>query len=525
MTTTYIKAPDSLALQGVQLPRSRAVDEYFQMQQRYMEWWPWITGEAINELDKTVKTSSGDYPEKYPLKLNPIQWVVQKHSEILWGETPDNASSLVTFNFRKMDKTTDEMCEKVSDFINLVWTENNGAELQSRGGFHSQFLGGCVYKVAWDPTNERLQTRIRLEEIPVDVFIPIPDGSNPWVLLECYIMKYISPEDAYAKFGIRPIEGTYQVLYVEHWTRDKYEILVDGKIPTMNVKGVDIVQSGPNPWGRPPFVYIPHYTRPSGFYGISHVSSLVGLTKELNARSADMGDLVQTQSGNFRWIRNSTRQKAVDLPDGTQIIDIGQRIPGGADPETGLVEPPKVTGAAHEQLLDDLLGYTKWDSAVPGVAWGEDEGSQRSAMTLAFRMYPLTSHIKRERNMFTIGLNEINRLILELAAAKIPDMRLLGKDFGITEEALNLFPVIKWYPMTPRDRLDLVNEVTVRKSVGLISRKRALEMFSDGEDIIEEMKLIEEDMKQEQELAVKAKQAEAQVGATAAKATTKEAVE
>lgn len=110
--------------------------------------------------------------------------------------------------------------------------------------------------------------------------------------------------------------------------------------------------------------------------------------------------------------------------------------------------------------------------AVPPVAVGEDEGSQRSSLTLITRMFPIKSHIATERWLWTNGMHQLGRMALQMARIKqIGDLK------GLDVRAIAV--TSKWAPMLPRDRAELVNEMVQRQGVGHIHPKQALEQYED----------------------------------------------
>jgi len=142
------------------------------------------------------------------------------------------------------------------------------------------------------------------------------------------------------------------------------------------------------------------------------------------------------------------------------------------------------------------------DAFVPAVADGEDEGSQRSALTLAFRMWPLTSHIRAERHYWTEGLNILAELALTVLAVKNPT-RTNSKDIdeGISKIGLQHLGHIKrqeWAPILPRDRAELVNELVMRAGAGHISLEEALTQYGDIENVQEELERIDGEARERQ---------------------------
>jgi len=154
------------------------------------------------------------------------------------------------------------------------------------------------------------------------------------------------------------------------------------------------------------------------------------------------------------------------------------------------MQTSSVNGDIHQKLPRQIMEMIQRDGATPNITWGEDEGSQRSAITLAFKMWPLTSHIRKERAMWAEGFRQLNDIIV----------RWLGvlKTNNLPENAADYLSFTKWEPMTPRDRLDLVNEVVTLYSVHLLSQKRAVQLLNRGEDVAEELAEIKKDMEEAQ---------------------------
>lgn len=518
--TRPLDSPANLAIPN--LPPTDAVRDWQTKLGEYTEWWKWITGEALGATDPSAaKSPDGSYPLLYPLGINPIWWICDRHASSLFGEVPDDADGMVDFTYKTPDGENSDVADDASDFVSTVWEESHAKEIQRKGAFLSQFLGGCIYRVQWAPEDPLLSYGIRVQHIVPDYVLLIPDANDPWRIYEAWMMYWISPQEARSKYGITVDPtgmATPRVLYTEHWTQKRYEIIVNGQIPFY--KGTnDMVMSGDNPFGEIPFVYIPHYVRTNGFYGYSHVPSLVGLTKEVNSRVADVGDFVQDNSDSMYWGRNLTGSfKARKLPNQKDLVDIGMTPPGADPPEIDRINTPSNSGTVHTTLPEMLETYMQMDGSTPDVALGKDKGaSQRSALTLAFRMWPLTSHIHSERAFWAEGLKSINRLILKLAMAKG-----LGE---ISPEMLKMRCKTEWFPITPRDRKEIVDEAVLRKGSGIISTRRAVEMLAQGEDIEEELRLIDEDAKKASDMQTQAQAAKQNLTQTATPiASTKDAM-
>jgi hypothetical protein len=127
-----------------------------------------------------------------------------------------------------------------------------------------------------------------------------------------------------------------------------------------------------------------------------------------------------------------------------------------------------------EKLNDQLYQHFRREAFIPAVADGEDEGSQRSALTLAMRMWPLLSHTSMERVYWTDALSLLDGMIL-----RIGKEHSLG---GITEELLGMRIERRWAPMLPRDREVFINELVNRAGGNLGSIKHLLSLLDDIED-------------------------------------------
>lgn len=446
----------------------------------YSNWWYWYDDKALEQLTGAKKDKL-----LFPLKLNPIRWVAHKHASGLFGEVAeDSADSLVGFRYRNMEGKTDPKTASVENTIATIWAESNGAEIQAENALISQVLGGCVFKVGYWP--DPLQSfPYRITSVMPDFFYPIWDSEDKWKLHEAFVGYYITPEEAYTKYGVKVSGNVPRTVYVEHWTKEKFEIRVDGKVPRIyGSEGVSTELRGVNKYGFVPFVYIPHRYRAGMYYGKSHTPGLIGIVEEINARMADRGDKIRIQSQDVNWavnVRASMQERDIA---GRKFIMLGNSMPDGkSEPKTGVLETSSAAESAGHQFTSDLWEMIQHESDTPGVSWGQDEGSQRSSATLEVRFWPFLNHMRSERVMWSQGLKIVNKMLLRMM---ITD-ELLGKDVML------LKPGIDWAEILPRERADKVQEIIQRRSAKIISRKNALLQLSRGEDIEEELKLIEQE--------------------------------
>lgn len=469
-------------------------DAYQDIQSAATEAEKWFTGAALQE-----KSSQGDQIELYPLKINPIFGTVVKHAAILFGEVEDDGRALVqTRILPKINTSPSPLSEEddeedseaiamksqasvAEQALNDLWFENNGRSIMMQGGILSQIYGGCVFKATYVPNETDRDIPIRIELINPKCFIGYPDGTDYYRLLEAWIVRLIPLQEA-QQWGYKGSDS--EVYLVEWWTRQTYEVWIDGELATWQGELQNIPVGGVNPFGFVPIVYIPHI-RATDFRGINAFDQLKGEVSELNLRFGDYGDAVNDDAHSYTAMRNVNGSPQVRrIAEGLPVIDLGSAPNiSGQEPQPDLFEIRKQrANTSMRDLVHEVYAQYRRDSFVPAVAEGEDEGSQRSSLTLATRFWPLTSHINMERFFWTDALNVFQRYLLK--------MLFIKKLAGITLEMTKMRMKQRWANMLPRDREVDVQEWVSRASARLGSVDTLLELTGDIEDIEEEKKKI-----------------------------------
>lgn len=433
----------------------------------YTEMEQWYSGEALNE---TIQQQDKDV-ELYPVRVNPLKGAVEKHTHFLFGQVTVDDHPLVNPRIVPAEDSDGgrSQAEEVESVLTQVWFENQGRATQWENGAASQVYGGCIWHVVYDPFDPLLTIPIRVETIHPKYFVGVPYAGNMWKLREAWIVQPISAVDA-ALYGVS-VDYDEECWLIQHYTETDYEVTVNGIPATRMVNGQVEQISGPNVWGFVPVVYIPHI-RVLEFYGENIIDVAKGIVKEINLRIADYGDAVTVDAHAYLGMRNVQGAPTIqNLAPGVFAINIGNN-PGitGQDADPDLFELRKQMASSPMKDLVDLL-YSMYRRLVnvPAVVDGEDEGSQRSGLTLAMRMISLTSHTEAERIFWTTGLTLVNRMILRMLAVK--------QEVGITIEKAALRMKMEWAPILPRDREMIVTEAVSLMSAKLGSPERLLEML------------------------------------------------
>lgn len=454
-------------------------DLYAEQLSVYEEAERWVKGLALNDQPE----SPGSQVDLYPMRINPLIGTVLKHAYSLFGETEDDGRPLVWPKFIPRNEGQKALAKEAEETLNYLWWENNGRAIQLENGILSQIYGGCVLKATYVPWEDQKVSGgwrtipIRIERINPKGFIGYPDSGDMYRLNEAWIVREVPRIEA-QKWGYTGDD--LSAWMVDHWLRDRVEVFINNKPATF--QGNEL--GGENPFGIVPIVYIPH-VRMGDFYGVNAIDHLKGMVKELNLRFADYGDAVNDDAHSYAAMRNVQGSPQIrPIAEGLKVIDLGSSPNiSGQEPEPDLFEIRKQrAGAAMKDLVDQIIAQYRRDSFVPAVADGEDEGSQRSALTLATRFWPLTSHVGIERIFWGAGLDVFHSYVLKMMATK--------NISGITEAHTQMRIKEKWANMLPRDREVDVQEWVQRVSANLGSIEHLLELTGDIEDVQEERALI-----------------------------------
>jgi hypothetical protein len=457
--------------------------EYMTNKRIYTTLWNWYSGNSL----EVVVEQQGKKVDKYPVKINPFRNIVHKHTAALIGEIRDDDRPVIvpkaTAKDRK-DETKKKMAKYVEDQLTTLWNENNGRAIQVENGSISQIYGGCVFKITYVPWETWREIPLRIERILPEQFFAYPDLSDPWRLSEAWIVSEINNATS-EDYGIK-LEPDEKAFMMEYWSKTRHWIQINGRTAT-KLFGTDRHEfDEENPYGFVPVVYIPHI-RVGKFWGESVITNVIGLVEELNLRMADYGDAISDDSHKYTAMRNVNGSPTiVKLSNGLNVINLGSSQTGltGQGDQPDIFEVNK--GSASQPMSDlteKLFSQIRRDSFTPPIADGEDEGSQRSSLTLNVRFWPLTSHINIERVNWGVGLNLLHWMALKMMATN--DLA------GITDDHVKSVKLrCGWNPVLPKDREELITEVTNRSAQSLGSPQHLLEMLGDVEDPEEEMKLI-----------------------------------
>jgi hypothetical protein len=428
----------------------QASQEWSAQTARYNKALEYFSGMVFNERSDK---NDPDASLLYPLGINLVKMMGITQAASLWGQWEDD---LVDLTVRPLadTKVARDRADEALEVIKATWDYSRMGALLYESGLSQQTYGGIFFKNSVDP---QAPHGVRIDKLmPYNVF-PIWHPIVVDRILEAWIVIPIDRREAELAYGVKFNSVPEETVYVEHWTERDYETLIGDK-PLEKF-------SGQNPWGKVPIEYIPRL-RQEGFYGLPLAEDLFGLQDELNARLADIGDNINNAAHPIRWIRNYNGNPKKDFQMGADALwDLGRTMPGADKPEAGVLEAQPEPGSSFN-FIQFMLDMTRYSSFTSPVAFGEDEGSQRSGVTLELRLWPMLQQAKATRIYYRSGLLALHRKILEMAAYREPNR--------YSQQLSQHVITPNFAPLVPRDRQMLVDEICRRAEQALISPEEAL---------------------------------------------------
>lgn len=434
--------------------------------EKYRIWGDYFTGEVLNEK---IPAPDGTPKEKYPIKINICKPIAMIHSYTVTGEWSEDVFS--------WQSASGEANEKHIEYLNDIGLRSGINSLYIKQVLTHTVYGGMIWRITTD------EGGIRWTSVPPEAFFPIYSTLDD-ELIECMIAVQIPAREAQIRWGMDVRED--YVTYFEHWTTESCVIRVN------NV----IVEKRPTIDKIIPYVYIPRVNLSGERYGISVIEDLRGIQDELNARLADMGDAVVRESHKDMVVSGIPNGlKGIDRRGG--IIDLGSGI-GGIQPKVHDYKKAEIPAGTHD-FITTLIDFSRYAGGTPPVAFGVDEGSQRSASTLAYRMWPLIQAGRSNRAFIVDGMRKLAAKTLSLAKA----------GGFISGEVTYYQPDLP--AMMPKDRDQTVNEVVQLTGIEMMSTERALEMLDvpeiERDDELERINQMKQEAQKMQE-SMMTKQAE-----------------
>lgn len=436
---------------------------------RDMEYW--YSGKAF---DQRGRDAQGNVVEYYPLRINPFKTLVNKHVYALLGIS--NGGMPLLHKAASREDWSAENRARLDNLVNRLLVEAGAPSVLSDFARAAQVDGGFFVRAGIS-----LQTRSPYWQFldPKVVFVvPYADHIQ---IAEAWLFLFISAEEAYHRYKYQARNDNIVLLYREHWTPRRMEIYIEDKR----------VRNEANPYGFVPFVYIPRL-RETGFWGRSLIEDLIGLARELNLRFADFGDAVHDDASSVLAMRNTTSPRRRNI-DGLDVYDLGLNQGVGQSAEPDLWDVKRSASAkasqAMENNVDKLWTFMLRLAEVPPVAFGEDEGSQRSALTLETRFWPLTARADDQRRYWETMLRRLTEMTLRMIEQK---QNVISEEWHPPSGWRSSDIAFRWNEQLPRDIETVVKNLAVRAQNNLGSPETLLAALPDVDNPAEEVAAIKD---------------------------------
>lgn len=431
----------------------RSNSEWSYQLQRYREAQQYFYGDIFKQ-----RTGDGaDSPLMYPLGINLVRMMCATQASALWGQWEEDLMSF-SVNPQRENESARKRAQEARDVIQETYEASHGNIMLYEAGMSAQLYGGAFLRAAIDPTKPH---GVRIDKLmPYNVFV-VWDPITINRILKAYIAIPIDKNEARLAYDVQSKRLPDEVIYLEEWSETEYTTSVGGTVLPE--------YSGKNPWGFVPLVYIPRI-RAEGFYGIPLHEDIAMIQDELNARLADVGDNVNNSAHPIRWIRNYRGDASRDFKAGPdQLWDLGQGTVDGREPEVGVI-PAQPEPQSTFNYVNFLLDISRQAANTSPVAFGEDEGSQRSGVTLTLRLWPLIQQVKTTRVYMRDQLASLHYMILKMVKYRDTRNRY---DAQLASHLVSP----NFMDLVPQDRQLLIDEITRRAEQSLISPEEALARF------------------------------------------------
>jgi hypothetical protein len=448
---------------------------------KYELWWRYYSGEVLGDVDDP---SSSTPIKKFPLGINLCRQMVKTNVYALLGDWEEKV-----FTWKSATGKPNQSVIEYLENTSLLSSMNSNYIRQC---LTHTIMGGMIWKIH---TYE--DGRLRWVPIKPITFFPV-FSSLDGELLEMILSFTMTGREANSRWPGYVSNDLDVVIYHEHWTRQQKVVTIGDKVVERRATIDGII----------PYVYIPRISATGEEYGESLLDGIMNLQDEANFRLADMGDAINKETHRKPLLSN--------LPGGTNgiketdlYVDLGMGV-GRSNPTVHDYTKNSIPDGAMDSLKF-VIDFSRHEANVPPVALGEDQGSQRSSLTLVTRMWPLVKSAQSNRAFIADGFTQLADKTLRMARKAGSIDGRLGSMSAYTVE----FP-----PILPQDRAETINEISTLWGGGnspLISVERAVSLLDvSEEDATEEISRIE---KIHQE-SVKLQQEAASLKANTAKAGT-----
>lgn len=335
-------------------------------------------------------------------------------------------------------------------------------------GENGSVAGDCFVKIAYeapwvDPAGNEHPGRVRILPLNAAQCFPEYHPHDRDRLLR-FKLKY--------KFYGTSLEGTRNVFtYTEIITEEYIEEYVND----------ELLDARENPLGMIPIVHIRNISVSGSPWGLSDIVDIIPLNREFNEKATEVSDIINYCAAPVTII---TGAKATNLERGGG----GKKVWGGLPKDANVFNLENGVDLAGPLAYLDLIKRSMHElTGVPETALGQMQpASNTSGVALAIMYQPIMSRYALKQTNYSIGLRMINELILRTLFLYEPETLAYNPDTDGIRTSDDQPPTLDpadpavyditcdWPPPLPVDALVKLNEIQVKLSLGLESKRGAL---------------------------------------------------
>lgn len=316
----------------------------------------------------------------------------------------------------------------------------------------SAVLGDAAMKVTWD--HEGASPRVVAVDPGTLAVRWAPD--DPRAIEEVtqgYALSGFQIARIFQRGDVGGLDGERVYPVIERWTAERWRVLVAGQL----------VHDLANPYGWIPYIVVANDPRPLSFWGISDLTDLMGVCRELNRRMTVLSHVLELSGAPIAVLENVDGSEGIrvgpgakwELSEGSRAYLLDLLQGGGAE--------------MHLRYVDLLFRMLHDLSETPRTAFG-DSGRDLSGAALEVEIQPLVQKVGRKRRMWDGVFAARNRMLLDLLE------HFGGEDFQGLRRTTTLWP-----PVLPSDRDSAVRNTVDLVGSGIQSRRSAMSSLGEAD--------------------------------------------
>jgi len=368
---------------------------------------------------------------------------------------------LLGLNFPCYSPDGSEAAEKkvarAESILAKVYDQNNLAELDWETELDTAILGDGCYKVFWDAKKKIIRV-VTPDVRGLYAWWLGDDLSSVWRVAVRYQLTKDEVSILYGKDFHKN-----KLWVVEVWTDNRFELYLDN----------ELFDAKPNPYGFIPFVLFPNLREPKQFWGVSDVPALMETQRELNRSLSQLSHILEVSGNPITVLENVEAGREIKVQPGAVWT-----LP--EDAKAYLLDLLKGGGVRlHIDYINLIYRCLHDLSEIPRAAFGGIE-KELSGTALSIELQSLIQKVVRKRLIRTSSYHRRTEMILSLA------QQFLKEDLtGISHKVV-------WAPILPADVIRKAQSEQLLVTVGVHSRRTAMDEMGVKDPNLEFDKWLEE---------------------------------